>query len=1130
MWPLPAGGPVSALTEALSHPQNRPGPLVRWIAAQVNPAADLHGLEDGGGVFRDFRPGLEEHSPSLSAGVGTAGAAVFHRFGGDGLEAGAVDFTAECLGVSKGEAARLLIDRAGIVDTPPEGRSGITVKAKKGAAVLLGKLAQLKPLPEDVRVDKLKGWHALTPDSTGPEAEGIAGRGLLPHCGPVVTAYRFTGRAENESSGKPSKVYRLPGYIRPGAVAFEVRGPDGKPWALKVRNPGTPEELEAGKVARYAYLGKGQGSPAWCSPGFESAPAELVIEGELNAAAVYAAFDAAGYGASLGVQGVASASALPHAAHVTPGREVWIYADGDAAGEKARKVWAELMHAQGAQVRMLPAPNTFTYRMPDEGAYVTDGDACDWLGADSGKFSTRADHAAYLGNKLMEAMQAAPVWTLPAKEEAGEDDSEAEDGNVWTSKTAGYGVRAGQLCALTRKKDPDSGKEWTAAEVLCNFAAYITAEITLEDGTGEAARVFELEGTRADGRPMNPPRVTVSAAEFGGMAWAVGRWGAAAVVHAGQGKKDKARVALQLLSGARGIAERVVYQHTGWIQHALHGPVYLTAGAVIGAAGAVSGVDVELSGRLAAYSLPDPLSNMPGEVEAMREAVRESLGLLELAPYSVSVPVLGAVYRATLGRADFAAWLTGETGRNKTALMGLAMAHYGPAWNRRYLPDGWNSTANALERSAFTVKDALFLVDDFKPAGASSDIAKAQAGVARILQGVADGTGRATLTADRRQRAGVYPRGLVMSSSETLPKGHSNLARAVVVDVARPLIGKDPVMSKAYYRGEDLGASGVYALAMAGYVRQIASSFETVRAGSAAHRQAVQALAPRFEGAHGRTAGAASELAYGWQVFLSFAVKVGAVSEAQAGDTWARVILALEDTAKGQGAHLTAEDPVSRALRLLDGLLSQGRVFLEDLGDGGPPPEDAAELCGWQRVTLTGEGGSVDTYRMRTPSSLLGWYSKTGGDEWAHFLPDALHEALQRAVSGQGAAMLPEAGTLWANMAARLHPAGLMKCETEGGAVRRPMFKATPPGRGRTRLITLRLPLSYQNMGTMGTLGTDGEETTSSTVFGSVPLTLFFKDKNGTLGTPALSAVPVFAGSPSPGAVVAEPEPWGLDL
>ena len=64
---------------------NRPGQLVSWLASLVSPGADLSGLQDGGGVFCDFRPGLEEQSPSLSADM-KPGGAVFNRFGGDSFE------------------------------------------------------------------------------------------------------------------------------------------------------------------------------------------------------------------------------------------------------------------------------------------------------------------------------------------------------------------------------------------------------------------------------------------------------------------------------------------------------------------------------------------------------------------------------------------------------------------------------------------------------------------------------------------------------------------------------------------------------------------------------------------------------------------------------------------------------------------------------------------------------------------------------------------------------------------------------------------------------------------------------------------------------------------------------------
>ena len=66
-------------------------------------------------------------------------------------------------------------------------------------------------------------------------------------------------------------------------------------------------------------------------------------------------------------------------------------------------------------------------------------------------------------------------------------------------------------------------------------------------------------------------------------------------------------------------------------------------------------------------------------------------------------------------------------------------------YNRHRLPAGWQSTANALEKTAHTVKDALLIVDDFKPAGSQTDVSKAHGNLTRILQGVADGTGRGRL-------------------------------------------------------------------------------------------------------------------------------------------------------------------------------------------------------------------------------------------------------------------------------------------------------------------------------------------------------------------------------------------------
>ncbi|WP_019586893.1 hypothetical protein [Deinococcus apachensis] len=1146
---------MSALPDALRHPANRPQPLVEWLAAQVNPSADLRGLEDGGGVLCDFRPGLEERDPSLSVSVGTQGT-VFKRFGGDGFEGGALDFVALALNVSKGEAARLLIERAGLVDTPGEGKKGwgnlggaAPSPAKKEGgkarrvdpARVREKLAAQGPLTPDALAHALRGWVRIEAGEDSPEHAELARRGLSPALASgVLRAWRFAGKYGGTEGG-PQKIVRLPGYVLPGAVAFEVRGPDGQPWAVKVRNPGTKVELEAAGATRYAYLTKGGHSPAWCAPSYLEDPTRvaLIVEGELNAAAVCVMLEATGQGDAYRVQGVASASAWPHLHGLEAGRAAYIYADPDPEGDAAREAWAKVCANAGAQVRQVGAAFSYLDPATEHPSWIQGGDACDALAA-VGRFATPEGHAATMGRRFLEVLAAAQPWQPPAPpQEGGEEAGRGDAGDVWESKRRGYGVRGGKLCALTVKKDEDTGEDWEQAETLADFTAFITAEVIEEDGSGEARRVFQIEGTRPDGAPLFPPVVTVPTAEFSGMAWLVAKWGGEARVPAGQGKKDKARDAIQVLSNARGYPRRTVYQHTGWIGHAEHGPLYLTAGAVIGAAGGVDGVAVDLGGRLSAYALPDPVTKEDGTPrprEDVRDAVRASLDLLNLAPDAVGVPMLGAAYRAALGPADFVEWTVGPTGHHKTAFMGPVMSHYGARWGRKFLPDGWNSSANALESNAFRVKDALFVIDDFKPSGSAGDRARLEGAASRIIQGAADGAGRGTLTADRRTRAALYSRGLIATSAEELPRGHSNRARLVMVEVRRPLIDS-PLKSRAFFEAEEKAGEGVYALALAAFVRGLASSFEAVRVGGPAHVRRVRELSPHFQGQHGRTGDAAAELAYGWEVFLSFAVRMGAVDEGEALALWDRVTAALSETAKGQGEHLTDADPVARALALLSGLLAQGRVYLEDLRGGGQPDPEAAPLCGWQRQrrTFTQGGEEEEVFSTKPGAFMVGYHVHESGQDWGLFLPDGLYEALQRAAQGQAGAALPDAGKLWGNLRDRLQGTGLMKCEAEAGGRVRYTAKRKAPDGVRRHFLTLRLPLEgpSESLGTLGPLGTHGEESTSDTGFLCVPNLNYFSNELGTLGTLGKSDPSSFAASlPHAEALpdLEDLEPWEVEL
>ncbi|MFC6748511.1 hypothetical protein [Deinococcus aquaticus] len=168
----------------------------------------------------------------------------------------------------------------------------------------------------------------------------------------------------------------------------------------------------------------------------------------------------------------------------------------------------------------------------------------------------------------------------------------------------------------------------------------------------------------------------------------------------------------------------------------------------------------------------------------------------------------------------------------------------------------------------------------------------------------------------------------------------------------------------------------MYALALAGMVQAVASSFEAVRVGSAAHKEAVRGLSPYLKGAHGRTGDTLADLAYGWQVFLSFALQVGAVQELEAAQRWERVMLALREIAQGQAAHLNEADPVDRALSVLSGLLASGRVFLEDLRGGGAPPWKTRR-CAGTRCRRT--GGNTAKRKRPAPGPARPWSAGTPG-------------------------------------------------------------------------------------------------------------------------------------------------------
>lgn len=337
---------------------------------------------------------------------------------------------------------------------------------------------------------------------------------------------------------------------------------------------------------------------------------------------------------------------------------------------------------------------------------------------------------------------------------------------------------------------------------LTNYKAEITMNIRLDDGV-ETKCEFAIE-SELMGRTF---RFSIPAPEFASMDWAIERMGPGAITFPNQ--RDYARAAIQ--SHSMTAEERCIYTHTGW-RNVDGRWIFLHSGGAICVTGAVSDVNVRLSGCMSRYEL-----RLPGGLDALASAVKSSLRLVELGSPSISFPLLAATYRAVLGEADFAIHLAGETGAFKSELAALYQQHFGASMNRLNLPGGWSSTGNALETLAFHAKDALFVIDDFAPQGSSADVARYHAAADRVFRAAGNHAGRGRLDSSAKLREPKPPRALILSTGEDIPRGHSIRARLLILELA-----KGSISAGRLTECQEDARDGRYAEAMGGFVQWLA--------------------------------------------------------------------------------------------------------------------------------------------------------------------------------------------------------------------------------------------------------------------------------------------------------------------
>lgn len=306
---------------------------------------------------------------------------------------------------------------------------------------------------------------------------------------------------------------------------------------------------------------------------------------------------------------------------------------------------------------------------------------------------------------------------------------------------------------------------------LCNFTARISEETEIDDGEQRQERYTIVASCGERTRSLE-----MSREEFesdGAINRIVAALGAQARLNP---RADSRFLRDAIKAFSSDVVSRTVYAYTGWVDDHRR---FLFGNGLVDANGWQAGGGAQLPARLQQYQLDEVgISTVP-----ITTALATFDTLLELAPPSVMIPLLGAVLLPpiawTIGAPQPMVHLYGITGSHKTALTCAAMALWG-----RFSPaqptDTWTSTPNSIQKLGWYLKDAPFLLDDYKAA----HVKPAQ--VTFLLQNYGDGMARGRLDANAEARTAFPIRATLISSGEDQPEGEASaLARILSVSLAR---------------------------------------------------------------------------------------------------------------------------------------------------------------------------------------------------------------------------------------------------------------------------------------------------------------------------------------------------------
>lgn len=486
----------------------------------------------------------------------------------------------------------------------------------------------------------------------------------------------------------------------------------------------------------------------------------------------------------------------------------------------------------------------------------------------------------------------------------------------------------------------DSGER----QLLANFTAQIIEETRYID-QHDIDTHLTLIGCLPD--PDNPekeiqlPPLTIDASDFPSMTWVLKYWGTRCVITPGSTVKEDLRAHIQQTSRPN---VTKIYKHLGWHDLDDAPQAYLHAGGAITPKGNRPDVRVVLPPELQRFNLTTTTKSLP-------DAIAATLSLALITKPEISWTLLAATFAPLLGPIDFGVHVTGRTGTFKSELASIYQSHYGTELDARHLPGSWSSTANALEALAYHAANALFVVDDFVPTGTSWQVRNYHTTADKLIRAQGNQAGRARLTDTSNLRTTMYPRGLILSTGEDTPEGHSVRARLMILELSPGDI--TPADLSAAQRNRPF-----YVKTTAEYITHLAKRRPDLT-------KEIEALRnENLHTGHTRTPAMVARLVASLHHFLTWTKDQGVISMQKATALYKQAKQAILDAGARQTYFLEAADPCDLFLATLRHVLAAGMGHVRTL-NGGIPRNPS--LLGFT------EEGNSEVPNWKSHGPCLGW-------------------------------------------------------------------------------------------------------------------------------------------------------------